>query len=191
MDGLPAVLSTSDADLYRRIFALQEAGKLKAADKLIAQLVDERLMGYVLFQRYMHPTAYRSKFKELRIWLDHYADQPGAKRVYALAMKRRKANYRYPRKPALKRLSVPAAEVRDYRSDKPRSRATRKKVYRIKRQVRRNVLNTRLTVTEELLNSAKVRKLLDKVEIDEPPATSSSAPRSTAGFWPLSSVNGV
>ena len=167
VDGLPAVLSTTDADLYRKIFALQEAGKLKAADKLIAQLGDDRLMGYVLFQRYMHPTAYRSKFKELRVWLDQYADQPGAKRIYALAMKRRKANYRYPRKPALKRLSVPAAEVRDYRSDKPRSRTTRKKVYRIKRQIRRNVLNTRLTVTEELLKSAKVRKLLDKVEIDE------------------------
>jgi len=167
VDGLPAVLSTADADLYRKIFALQEAGKLKAADKLIAQLGDDRLMGYVLYQRYMHPTAYRSGFKELRVWLDHYADQPGAKRIYALAMKRRKANYRYPRKPALKRLSVPAAEVRDYRSDKPRNRSTRKKVYRIKRQIRRNVLSTRLSVTEELLNSAKVRKLLDKVEIDE------------------------
>lgn len=166
VDGLPAVLSAADASLYREIFALQEAGKLKAADKLIAQLGDDRLMGYVQYQRYMHPTAYRSRYKELKAWLDSYADQPGADRIYALAMKRRPANYRYPRKPNLKRLSVPAEASKNYRSGKPRNKAERKKVSRIKRQIRRNVLNTRLSNTEALLKTKEVRRLLDKVEID-------------------------
>ena len=62
--GPPSVLSESDAGLYREIFALQETGKWKAADARIAQLADRRLMGHVLAQRYMHPTAYRSKYKE-------------------------------------------------------------------------------------------------------------------------------
>jgi len=54
------VLSESDARLYREIFRLQESGEWKAADKRIEQLSDRLLMGHVLYQRYMHPRAYRS-----------------------------------------------------------------------------------------------------------------------------------
>ncbi|MDH3919616.1 MAG: hypothetical protein OEU25_15745, partial [Rhodospirillales bacterium] len=99
-EGLPQVLSDADAALYREIFQLQERGKWKAADKLIARLGDRMLMGHVQFQRYMHPTAYRSRYKELKRWLDRYADHPGAKAVYDLAVKRRPKNYTWPRKPA-------------------------------------------------------------------------------------------
>jgi len=80
-DGLPPVLDTRDAELYRRIFAVQEAGHWAEADKLIAQLSDRRLMGHVLAQRYLHPTAYRSKYLELKELMDHYADHPQAKRI--------------------------------------------------------------------------------------------------------------
>ncbi len=167
VDGLPAVLSAQDAKLYREIFDLQQKGRWKAADQRIAELGDRRLMGHVLYQRYMHPTAYRSRYKELKAWLDQYADQPGAKRIYKLALRRRPDNYRYPRKPALTRLSLPAAETPSYRSKKSRSKADRRKAAQIKRQIRRNVLRTRLSVTEDLLQSRKVRQLLDPVEIDE------------------------
>ena len=65
-ESLPRVLSEMDAALYREIFKLQEVGKWRSADKRIAELSDQVLIGHVLYQRYMHPTAYRSKYKELK-----------------------------------------------------------------------------------------------------------------------------
>lgn len=86
--SLPEVLSDTDAALYAQIFDLQDAGKIKKADELIGQLSDKILMGHVLSQRYLHPSAYRSKYKELKKWLNAYADHPDAKRIYKLGGKR-------------------------------------------------------------------------------------------------------
>lgn len=96
---LPSPLSDKDIDLYKRIFALQEKAQWVAADRLINKLDNSLLMGQVLFQRYMHPTGYRSKYTELAGWLKKYADEPGARRVYKLALRRKPANYRSPNRP--------------------------------------------------------------------------------------------
>ena len=64
-DALPRPLFDKDADTYRQIFALQEDGEIKAAAKLIKILDSDLLMGHVLSQKYLHPTAWRSSFKEL------------------------------------------------------------------------------------------------------------------------------
>ena len=92
------VLSDTDANLYREIFALQENGSWKAADKKIANLENDILLGYVQFQRYMHPTAYRSSFTELKRWMAFYADHPEAQKVYSLASRRRPKGYSSPRR---------------------------------------------------------------------------------------------
>ena len=39
-------------------------------------------MGHVLARRYLHPTRYRSSYKELKDWLADYADHPQAKQIY-------------------------------------------------------------------------------------------------------------
>lgn len=166
----PEVLSAGDAALYREIFALQEKGKWKAADKLIAQLSDTRLMGHVLAQRYLHPTAYRSRYKELRGWMADYADHPEAKRIYKLALKRRPKNYLRPERPIVRKSSLGypyyrAAET--YTSTKRLSAKQRRQARQLKRQIRRNVLRTRLTATENILNGRRAQKLLDTVEIDQ------------------------
>ncbi|MEX0644623.1 MAG: hypothetical protein WD076_04890, partial [Parvularculaceae bacterium] len=83
------VLSAEDAARYREIFALQDDGRWKDADALLADVGDDILMGYVLYQRYMHPTAYRASFDELKRWMAYYADHPEASKVNALALKRR------------------------------------------------------------------------------------------------------
>lgn len=85
----PKVLSDEDAALYQDIFALQESGSWASADAKIAAVEDDILMGYVKFQRYMHPTAYRSRFGELKEWMAYYADHPNADKIYSLARKRR------------------------------------------------------------------------------------------------------
>ena len=86
---LPRILSDSDVLRYTKIFEFQEQGLWPEADHLIGELVDDILLGHVRFQRYMHPTAYRSKFMELAAWLEDYGDHPGSHRIYRLAMKRR------------------------------------------------------------------------------------------------------
>ena len=166
--ALPQILSRRDAQLYREIFALQTGGEWQAADERIARLEDRVLMGHVLFQRYMHPTAYRSKFKELKGWMADYADHPDARRVYRLAMKRRPGGATKPKRPAKVKLELLGeARVAPYRSTKKLSKSQRRRARAIKRQVRRNVLRTRLTVTEKLLAGSEARKLLDTVEIDQ------------------------
>lgn len=95
----PSPLSKNDADLYARIFALQEKGDWRAADTLIGQLDDKLLMGHVLYQRLMHPTEYRSSYEELKSWMARYADHPDADKIYALALRRRPKNWRYPMQP--------------------------------------------------------------------------------------------
>ncbi len=93
------VLSDQDAALYREIFDLQETGRWSAADAKIDALGDDILLGYVQFQRYMHPTAYRSSYAELKRWMAYYADHPHANKVYRLAMKRRPRNASPPVRP--------------------------------------------------------------------------------------------
>ena len=163
-NGLPQVLTPEDAQRYKRIFALQTGGKWKSADKEIAKLQDRRLMGHVLYQRFMHPRAYRSKYRELKMWLDNYADHPNARQVYRLALKRRPKNYRYPRRPTTPRGSLSAPlrvqGTSEYSSPRRRSAATGRKVRRIQRIVRRNVMRARLTPTQRLLEQKSTRRLL-------------------------------
>ncbi len=87
--SLPRPLSTHDAALYRLIFELQENGRWNDADRLIGRLQSRLLIGHVLAQRFLHPTAYRSSYPELRTWLEHYADHPQASVIHRLAERRR------------------------------------------------------------------------------------------------------
>lgn len=85
----PQILSEADRALYREIFELQEDGRWREADQKIDALSDTVLLGYVRMERYLHPTAYRSTFGELKEWMAYYADHPDADKIYALANKRR------------------------------------------------------------------------------------------------------
>lgn len=82
-----------DVALYKNIFKLQADGKMNEADKLVARLDDRSLMGHVLYQRYAHP-AYKTSFIELKNWMDLYADQAGAGRIYKMAQNRVPAGYK-------------------------------------------------------------------------------------------------
>ncbi len=111
-EALTGTLSQGDADRYAQIFAFQEDGAWNAADKIIDTIDDPILMGHVLFQRYMHPTKYKSKYGELKDWMELYADHPDANRIYKLALKRRPRNYKYPREP-VERIKTKTELARD------------------------------------------------------------------------------
>lgn len=88
-----SALSSADQKQYESVFALQEAGNIEQADRYIRKIKDKILMGHVLYQRYMHPVAYQSRFEELAEWMSLYSDHPGAKDIYALAQKRMPEGY--------------------------------------------------------------------------------------------------
>src|SRR3990167_235022 len=85
---LPQVLSPQDRALYAEVFDLQEDARWREADAKIAAIADPSPMGYVKMERYLHPTAYRSTFDELKEWMAYYADHPDAHKIYALARKK-------------------------------------------------------------------------------------------------------
>lgn len=93
------ILSEMDIALYKQIFALQEDGRWVEADKKIAALENDILLGYAQYQRYMHPTAYRSSFSELKRWMAYYADHPEAGKIYSLARKRQPRGESSPLRP--------------------------------------------------------------------------------------------
>jgi soluble lytic murein transglycosylase-like protein len=79
--GLPQVLAPSDASRLRRIFQLQAAGDLAAAEQEATRLADRRLMGHVLADRWERPGVEPSA-EALRRWLALHADQPEAQAIH-------------------------------------------------------------------------------------------------------------
>ncbi len=167
-----AVLSAADVVLYRRIFDLQDGGQWARADREIKRLRNKILMGHVLYQRYMHPTHYRSKYKELHMWLKAYADHPGAARVYALAVKRHAKGWKRPTKPARGYISGNGDSegrtiVTSFKAKKKRTASQEKQVRSLKRQMRRLIRRGRPTAAYKVLNRKNVKRLFNQVEYDQ------------------------
>ncbi len=164
------ILSDEDVALYRLIFALQEDGKWKAADRLIAKLTDPLLLGHVLAQRYLHPTKYRTRYKELKAWMAKYADHPDARRLYKLALRRKPKNWLTPKPPVRGYLygngqyttAQPGPPPR-----KGRTRAQRRKVAAYKRKIRRLLRSGWTKAAKRLLQTTDVQRLFSTAEYDQ------------------------
>jgi len=87
VDGasLPKPLDAVNADRYRDIFRLQEAGDFRRADEIIGELTDQSLLGHVLAERYL-AANYASNAKELSDWLRRFSTLAVANRIYLLAL---------------------------------------------------------------------------------------------------------
>ena len=169
----PTILSADDASRYKAIFALQEGGAWRKADKLIEDLENPILMGHLQFQRYMHPTDYRSKFVELSAWMKAYRDHPSATRIYRLALRRQPANYRSPVRPEPARLELAEAKPeaaeppRVYRSPRKRTRAVRNKVRAEQAHIRRHLRRGQTDGAAKHLSGDTMRIVFDEVEYDQ------------------------
>ncbi len=170
--SLPEVLPAKDAALYRRIFGLQQDGQWRAADKLIAMLGDELLLGHVKFQRYMHPTKYRSRYAELKNWMAAYADHPGAQQVYALALRRKPGNWRAPQRPLGVSFGPLPPEAEEDAKDEPTaktiygSRAQRRHARIAMRQIKSLVRRGSPTLALKRLQRPDIRRGFDAVGYD-------------------------
>lgn len=120
-------LSDDNLRLYVEVFKLQEYTHWDEADALLKKITDNRLMPYVLFQRYLHPTSYRSSYQELELWLKYYPSYAGAGEIYQLAVARKPASAKAPPKPIYERGFVPKTpdferQNKTYKSSKRTSR---------------------------------------------------------------------
>ena len=158
------VLQKEDQHQYGIIFARQDMGDLTAADQHIQKVTDPVLMGYVLYQRYMHPTAYRSSYKDLHLWMKEYATYPGAHAIYKLAQKRRISGWKPTPKPKVSLYTGGKLEVVHAGPGAPKMRtAAARSVYgRIVSLIRRGGP----TAAERTLRQKASIKALSRVSFD-------------------------
>jgi soluble lytic murein transglycosylase-like protein len=168
--SLPSLLNEADAARYRIVFEVQKNGEWKDADKIIKRIDDRALMGHVLAQRYLHPTKYRSRYRELKAWMADYADHPEAKRIYKLALRRRPKNWKMPVPPAAVRANrkyVAAAYAsKTYSPRKKLTKAQRKEFRGIQRRLRWYLRKGWTKAFKKLITDKKNQRLYHPVELD-------------------------
>ena len=149
------LLNQKDKERYIEIFALQKLGKWKEADRIISLLDNKILMGHVKYQKLMHPTKYRSNYKELKKWLSLYADHPMSKKIWELAKKRKPKNTKSLLKP--EQLSRLPGYGLDYKSMVPvKNFSVPKKYFTIYKNTRSLVKRGRPTNALKELNKLEL-----------------------------------
>lgn len=163
-----AILSEADAQRYARIFDLQGRGDMKGANLVIADLENEILMGQILFQRYLHPTAYRSRYAELSDWLALYNDHPGASRIYHLAKRRHPSGAANPKRHQMRRWrSMPNTPELKANPPRRKSASQRRRVTQIKSHVRSLLRRERPTQALKYVNAPRTQNSLTTHEYDQ------------------------
>ena len=174
--GSKKILSDKDIIIYKKIFKIQEQAiknkkskKWKTVNNLIKKLDNNILLGNIYAERYLHPTGWRSSYKELKNWLEKYNDHPDATRISRIAIKRKPKNANIPKVPTKGFLNGYGT----YKPNtlKPRFPLNNKKYSRYSYSTSikfRKAINKKNTqYAENLLNSKKVKKYLTKSELSQ------------------------
>lgn len=169
-ESFDAQLTQEDAQRYKKIFSLQAKGDIEAAKKEMSKVRNKRLRGHVLYQRYMHPTAYISSFNELQNWLLLYADHPDADKIYNLALKKKPADStisiaKPEKKSSIARRVEPyMVPARKYKSSFRRNKKQGDEVRALERKIFKLVRQTRPTQATATFESASATRFMDKAE---------------------------
>lgn len=176
----PAVLSDVDLAGYRQILALQRQGLWPQADRLLAEVKDDVLRGYVLAQRYLHP-SYKASYAELKAWMAEHGDHPEAAAIHALAVQRGPKGDRDLKAPARARSEAgtgalaiagggdaSAWEVVDLDAGGHHLRpAERRKLRALKGRVLSLARSNRTAAAVDLMRGPEVLRLADKFDLDQ------------------------
>lgn len=157
-----AVLDPNDVTLYSDIVAAQARADWATADRLMKRLKDRAIIGHLLYERYMHPTAYRSSFDELSRWMTHYADQPGAERIYRLAQKRRPKGAKL-KAPVPLNTTPPAPPQHFSKQELEKRRA----LFAAQNDIRNHLRKGNVAAAEQRLMASATRSLFDKEQFGE------------------------
>ena len=165
---LPKPLSDFDVGQYQRLFQLQELGHMKQAVREAGRVESDILMGHLLSKRYLHPTAWRSTYRQLYTWLSVYNDHPDASRIYWLAKRRRPGNAKAPMEPKAGYLNgFGLISQNEYRPPIPLTsagRASPRTTRLIGQNVRRNIRRGWPTGALKVVNDPKNRRYLTRLE---------------------------
>ena len=179
---IPVILSASDVSRYRVIFRVQREGDWGLADRIILSLENSILMGHVLAKRYLHPNKYRTKYGELKAWMEKYADHPEAVQMYKLALKRRPVNWTFPKPPTLKYGVKNASRGQRsgnlvYSRAKKLSRVERREVLGYERRLRHYLRKGWTLAFKNLIGQKRVKNLFHPWQLDKARA------RLAAGYY--------
>lgn len=152
---MPQILTDVDASLYQQVFDLQDKEKINTAINVQSQIADNLLMNEVLYQRYISDT-YRTRGKEIAIWMERYYDMPGAARMEKLA-KIKQATVRKAKVPAIMSgsESIETAQSETWTAKKY-SGSAEKKINEFKRAIRSGSTK----VAREILENKSFKKKL-------------------------------
>jgi len=152
---LPQILTDVDASLYQQVFDLQDKEKINTAINVQSQIADNLLMNEVLYQRYVSDT-YRTRGKEIVMWMERYYDMPGATRMEKLA-KIKQATVRKAKVPAIMSgsESIETAQSETWTAKKY-SGSAEKKINEFKRAIRSGSTK----VAREILENKGFKKKL-------------------------------
>lgn len=152
---LPQILTDVDASLYQQVFDLQDKEKINTAINVQSQIADNLLMNEILYQRYISDT-YRTRGKEIAIWMERYYDMPGATRMENLA-KIKQATVRKAKVPAIMSgsESIETAQSETWTAKKY-SGSAEKKINEFKRAIRSGSTK----VAREILENKSFKKKL-------------------------------
>jgi len=156
--------------LTREIFDLQNQGRIKEADQKISQLNNKIILGHILAERYLHPTAYNSSSAELLEWLKHYEDLPQAKKIYELALIK-SSNPKTLKEPKNKKvisgnLNALTQAGKTYTSTKKRSEDQNARVKKLNSEIDYNIRKQQPTLALNILNNDYAVQFIDDVEYD-------------------------
>lgn len=170
---VPTVLSAGDVALYQKAFDLDAHGQWTAADREVAHIHNQILVGHLLARRYLSD-SYKVRAEELKAWLTHYQDLPEAPDVYALAKKRLGNKLHALGISTLSHAPDAAIDPDDadwtnftIDSRAQRSPADRNRVVALKGSFRQKVVNGKYDAAVDLLNSPECVRLLAPADIDE------------------------
>ena len=172
------ILNEKDVELYSQIFDFQSKSIKSKNSKtwskiniLKKNITNKLLFGTIEAEKYLHPTGWRSTYKELKKWLDNYNDHPDAYRIYRLAKRRKPKNSKYPKKPIGNFLNGYGNILKDQL--KPtfpifsKGHKYPKSAFQTAVKVRRGIRKTNTKYVENLLISKKTKKYLTDLEMSQ------------------------
>ncbi len=163
-------LSAGQSKIYAATFKAQALGEVNQADDLIAKISDKRLVGHVLYQRYMS-ASYKPSGKELRGWMSKYSDYPNAEKIYKLALSRKTSGDVSIVKPKTSKVLSQVNEPTIYYPKRHVSKINRtalesKAIIKLSRRVKVLVGRGKASEALEFFKVASTRQYMDKVERD-------------------------
>ena len=163
------LLNENDVKIYKEVFRLQSkqiksrnSKVWKKIEKLKKQIDNKILLGTLNADKYLHPTGWRSSYKELKDWLNEYHDHPDAYKIYRIALRRKPIKFKPPKKPSGNFLNGYGNISKDL--IKPTFPLAKSKYKRdsfiISIKVRRAIRRKNLDYVENLLSSIKIKQKL-------------------------------